>query len=358
VWREASQADWSRSFPLYGAKPIGFKCDRFRFKPLNCDSEAALLKKINMKNRVLSIDGGGMKALATAQILIALEQRLKGRIADYIDFASGTSAGGLTIAMLLHPKKYTAQDISDLFEQYGSTIFSTNALRTALSYVYGSKYSAKGIESVLAKYMGNTRLSELTKPAIITAYDLVRRNVKIFAQTDYSKYGSLGDFLLKDVCRATSAAQTYFKPAYILSCSGQPYHLIDGGNSMNNPALAAYSEIRAKPHNVHILSLGTGSVEKPYHHMDANGDIDWIKPSIDIMMSSSSEVVDFHLQNIFSEYAQNYDRIQWNHFGKASVEMDCATPANNRALIELGKHVAIAYSSTLDKVADSWMAKR
>ena len=55
-------------------------------------------------------------------------------------------------------------------------------------------------------------------------------------------HNNVKEYLLKDICRATSAAPTYFKPASIKSQFGNKMALIDGGVFANNPALCAYIE--------------------------------------------------------------------------------------------------------------------
>jgi patatin-like phospholipase/acyl hydrolase len=69
--------------------------------------------------------------------------------------------------------------------------------------------------------------------------------------------------MVRDVCRATSAAPTYFETAKVKSLSNVSYALIDGGVFVNNPALSAYSEVRTSTGNptakdMLIVSLGTG----------------------------------------------------------------------------------------------------
>jgi len=62
--------------------------------------------------------------------------------------------------------------------------------------------------------------------------------------TSHNAKQPIKNFYVKDVCRATSAAPTYFEPAQINSFYNQQYTLIDGGVYANNPALCAYAEAR------------------------------------------------------------------------------------------------------------------
>lgn len=62
-----------------------------------------------MKN-ILSIDGGGIRGVIPAMVLVVLEEILQkkcndpdARIAEYFDFIAGTSTGGILACILLYP---------------------------------------------------------------------------------------------------------------------------------------------------------------------------------------------------------------------------------------------------------------
>jgi patatin-like phospholipase/acyl hydrolase len=164
---------------------------------------------------------------------------------------------------------------------------------------------------------------------------------------------------VKDICRATSAAPTYFQPAKIKSMYGQTFGLIDGGMFANNPALCAYAEARKlafaeifkthqKPNyptanDMIILSIGTGAEAKPYSYRKlANaGKIGWVSPIIDILLSANAETVDQQLDQIFQTLGQrnqkNYHRINPS-LRDASPAMDNVRKTNIEALIQAGLH--------------------
>ena len=132
---------------------------------------------------------------------------------------------------------------------------------------------------------------------------------------------------IKDIARATSAAPTYFAPAHIESLNGQIYSLVDGGMFANNPALCAYAEARKtlfskvlkdadkkdKPtaQDMIIVSLGTGSVKKQYHYNDFKhaGEIKWLEPVIDILMSGNSETVAYQLTQMYLTLDEDLSKI-------------------------------------------------
>jgi patatin-like phospholipase/acyl hydrolase len=175
--------------------------------------------------------------------------------------------------------------------------------------------------------------------------------------TSHNAQQPLKNFYVKDVCRATSAAPTYFEPAQINSFYNQQFTLIDGGVYANNPALCAYAEARKinfstilndslKPdypsiNDMIIISIGTGTVLKPYHFEDFDnaGKLKWIAPLIDILLSSNVETVDYQIQKMYETLgkrnAQNYHRIMPD-LKKASPEMDDTSKKNIANLIQAG----------------------
>jgi len=225
------------------------------------------------------------------------------------------------------------------------------------------------IKHALDDYFGDTKLSELLKPCLITAYDIRNRKAHFFNKTDTKS--EIRNFYVKDMARATSAAPTYFETARIKSIFNTPYSLIDGGVFANNPAMCAYSEARTidfakitgnplKPilpfaKDMLILSMGTGTVKKPYYYDKAKdwGAVQWIKPIIDIMMSGNSETVDFQLKQIFetTNSPDNYIRIQPDLYN-ANSDMDDASKENLNALKNAGLKYIEDNKEHLDSIVD------
>lgn len=329
--------------------------------------------------KILSIDGGGIRGIIPGQILVSLEKKLQtvtsnpdARIAHYFDFFAGSSTGGILTCLLLCPDdknplmpKFTAKQAVDLYINNGTKIFDTSFWQNITNGLLDEKYPSAPIEKILLKYFGKAKLSNLLKPCIITAYDIMERKTHFFAQHDYNRKGDGGDFYIRDVCRATSAAPTYFEAALVKSISGVSYPLIDGGIFANDPALCAYSEVRnAKglptAKDMFILSIGTGGENKSYDYADAKnwGALGWIKPVIDIMMSASAETTHYHLLKMFAAQGnqRNYMRIQPSSLGNAKPDMDDASPNNLIALKEVGIKTAETYNDDLDTIVDILLA--
>ncbi len=315
--------------------------------------------------KILSIDGGGIRGIIPGQVLIALETKIQqrtgdpnARVAEYFDFFAGTSTGGILTCILLCPSaddpkkaRFSAKEAVDLYVNNGNKIFNASAWHkfTSLDGVLAEKYEAKGLYSCLDKYFGDLKLSQLLKPCIITSYDIQNRQTKFFAQHDFQLQGSVADFFVKDVCRATSAAPTYFETELITSISGTPYACVDGGVFANNPSLCAYSEVRNAKDNptakdMFIVSIGTGSQDQPYQYSKAKkwGEIGWVKPVLNIMMSGAAEITNYHMIKMFSAggYIANYVRVQPSNLGDANPQMDDASAENIAALIKVGVETA------------------
>ncbi len=326
--------------------------------------------------RILSIDGGGIRGIVAGQVLIALEQKLQAksgnaeaRLADFFDFFAGTSTGGILTSIYLCPSagdpkkaRFSAREAVNLYIENGGKIFSVSLRKRLQSGdgVLDEKYEVDELNKALQNYFGDLRLSELLKPCIVPAYDIEKRRAHYFAQHNYQMKGDSHDFLVRDVCRATSAAPTYFEAALVKSFSNELYPLIDGGVFANNPALSAYAEVRNAEGNptakdMFLVSLGTGSQNKSYPYESAKnwGSAGWVRPIIDIMMDGASETTDYHLTRVFSAGGQSnqYVRIQPADLGGADSSIDDASPANINALVQAGTQTAQQFDAQLERIA-------
>ncbi len=316
--------------------------------------------------RILSIDGGGIRGIIPGQVLVSLEQKLQQisnnpdyRIADAFDLIAGTSTGGILTCLYLCPDKnigrpkFSASEAVDLYLQHGDNIFDVSIFRRveSLDGVAEAKYSADALEKALKDYLGDIKLSDLRKSCLITSYDIKNRKAKFFNSADIEKQGSGNDFYLRDVARATSAAPTYFEPANISSLDRQVYPLIDGGVFANNPTMCACveafnSDPKLQVSDLHVLSVGTGEVDKSYHYSEAKnwGQIGWLGPVVDIIMSGVSETVDYQMNKLFTSagYTDQYLRLQLDlkKFSDVDSSMDNASEENMRALERAGQKLA------------------
>jgi hypothetical protein len=85
-----------------------------------------------------------------------------------------------------------------------------------------------------------------------------------------------------------------------------------------------------------ILSIGTGKERKKYDYNKAKGWglVGWARPVVDLLLSSSAEVVDYQMRQLFRSTGQgNYIRLE-PALAKAKADMDNASPANIQKLTD------------------------
>lgn len=326
--------------------------------------------------KVLSIDGGGIRGIIPAVVLIELERRTGRPISELFDLVAGTSTGGilglgLTLPSLSDPSRprYSARDMLDLYEKQGPRIFKRKLLGgTLIGAVVGDeKYPSDGIESVLESYFGEARLADALTDVVISAYETYKRTPFFFKSAKARgvrarrapappMIDNCSNFRVRDAARATSAAPTYFEPKRLPvndpSDINVEYSLIDGGVYLNNPAISAYIEARKmfpEADDVLVVSLGTGSNTRPYR-WDQVKDwslVEWVRPVLNIMMDGQSDATDYQLALLLNgedriaaegDKARRYFRFD-RPLEMARDDMDDVSPVNLRALKEVGQMI-------------------
>jgi len=320
------------------------------------------------KTTILSLDGGGIRGIITCIILRYMEEQLQlldhptAKLGDYFDLVAGSSTGGLIASIILCPDehrkaKYSIQKGLELYAEKGGDIFQVSFWERLVNPfgLLNEKISQEALEKNLNDFFGNLELKELIKPCLITSYDIENRRAKLF--NSWNAHLNTDNFYVKDVCRATSAAPTYFTPVQIKSMYGQIFSLIDGGMFANNPALCAYAEARKIPfaevlknhqktnhpsvNDMIIVSIGTGIESKSYSFkkLQKAGKIGWVNPIIDILMSANAETVDYQLCQMFQTLGtrnqKNYYRLNPS-LKNASPAMDNVKRSNIENLIQAG----------------------
>lgn len=335
------------------------------------------------KIRILSLDGGGIRGIITCVILKYIEEQLQkldhpnAKIGDYFDLVAGSSTGGLITGLILFPDnnnkaRFSIQEALELYAKKGEEIFNVNFWGHLLNPfgLFNEKISQKSLEKQLAEVFGNLELKELIKPCLITSYDISSRKAKFFCSHEAAL--PLENFYVKDVCRATSAAPTYFEPAKIKSLYNQEYTFVDGGVYANNPAMCAFAEARKIPFSKYlqdnskpdypnikdmmIVSVGTGHVLKPYSFKEFEnaGKLKWITPLIDILLTGNAETVDYYLYKMFETLGarnrKNYYRLM-PELKNASPEMDDTSKKNIYELIQAGLYYVDQNREMLNAIA-------
>jgi len=292
--------------------------------------------------RILSIDGGGIRGIVPAVVLMHLEQTLQqltnnsdARLVDFFDLFSGTSTGSMIVAGLLAPNKdnrpaYSAKEIVDLYFNNASVIFQDSLLQDIKSVagLLNVKYNPEGIESVFQQHFPDAELKELLKPTLIPVYDLTRGKNYFFRQQK-AQVSARHNYYLKDVLRSATSAITYFPPMQISTIDGTRKRcFIDGGIFANNPALSAYAEFRYHNPELHskdtmMLSLGTG---KQGTHLDCEstqnwGALEWREPAGNLFANAVADANHYQLRAVYDSMP-NYLRLDgfFNDADKSSLD--------------------------------------
>ncbi|XP_041959745.1 85/88 kDa calcium-independent phospholipase A2 isoform X2 [Alosa sapidissima] len=245
-------------------------------------------------DRLLCLDGGGIKGLVLIQLLIALEREAGRPIRELFDWVAGTSTGGILALAVIHGKSMPY--LRCLYFRMKEQVFK------------GSRpYESAPLEDFLKKEFGeNTKMTDVKHPRVMVTSVLADRHpgeLHIFRNYDPPAlqcdppYASTATFkpltipegwededvlivgytvepprkrrkvtdeeqLVWRAARSSGAAPTYFRPMG---------RFLDGGLLANNPTLDAMTEIhhhnkalKAQGRDVEVrklgvvLSLGTG----------------------------------------------------------------------------------------------------
>jgi uncharacterized protein len=247
--------------------------------------------------RILSVDGGGLRGLVPALVLLDLERRtekLRGEkrpLSDYFHLFAGTSTGGLIALGLTAPSRddptrpaMDAAQLVSLYRDRARTIFPPRfrLLRTLRGFVM-PKFSNRPLRRVVEEEIGTPPLSKALRDVLITSYDMTDHRPRFFKRWTAGKDGR-PDPSMADAAMATSCAPTYLPPWVVAGKA-----LVDGGVFAANPTVAAIAEAlkrqtdhpaRLEPHELFVVSLGTGFYKAGYEPrlLRGWGALAWIWP--------------------------------------------------------------------------------
>tara|TARA_X000000368_G_C23019914_1_gene707468 strand:+ start:578 stop:1474 length:897 start_codon:yes stop_codon:yes gene_type:complete len=204
------------------------------------------------KKYLLSMDGGGVRTIASITFLKRLEKELGIKIHDKFDFFIGTSAGAIS-CLALAVNQASTVDLEDIWAPRNlKKTMQSSSWELKLGLLQSNpKYNNEGKREVLNKYFGNSVLGDSLKPVAALSYDVEKRTPVLFRS--YLKEDK--NLSLVDVADATSAAPIYYPTAKV----GERY-LIDGAIVANHPVLHGYVEAKKlfPDSELRVLSIGTG----------------------------------------------------------------------------------------------------
>ena len=287
---------------------------------------------------IISIDGGGIRGIVTAAILDYIERKIQEiqgdnriRIGNLVDLVAGTSTGSIVGALMLVPAetspwaKYTMKEVIDLYFNLGTEVFkpsTKNNLKTLWGLI-GPQFPASNIDNPLLSQFNHYKLKDLIKPCLFTGYDIDRRTVNIYTNSDKDR--KYAEYYVKDIIRGSTAIPSVFPPAYFKE--GIDINtIVDGGVFAGNPSMIAYIEAfktlfgkmdnvaNLDPNQVLMISLGTGKSQRvsyPFNTVKRWGKAQWLMPVLDVLLSSNTDTVDYEMCMMFKAVLRNdnYKRI-------------------------------------------------
>lgn len=282
--------------------------------------------------RILAIDGGGIRGLIPAVVLEHIEAETNRPISDFFHMIAGTSTGGILATALSANKQgkpfASASRLRGLYENRGQRIFRRSLWKRLESVggLLGEKYDSRFLRDEVEDVVGAARLSDVGTDLIVTTYDIEERTPHFFKSwrargetrdvipefSDPRETAKDRDFRLVDVAVATSAVPAFFEPVSAVAGSGRETCLVDGGVFANNPAMCGYSAARRiyhGSHDIYLVSLGTGKLERSIRCEDAEdwGVVEWLRPLIDVVFDGMSDVTNYHLRLLLDS---DFERVQ------------------------------------------------
>ena len=206
-------------------------------------------KKKDFK-KVLSLDGGGVRGLASVIFLKQLEKETGKTVFELFDYFIGVSAGGLN-ALHFTINKTSAEKLEDFWTKDNLAMSMQKSFWGQAIFLNSKpKYNNESRTALLKNYFENKLIAHSDKPVSVLAYDVERRKPRLISSYDNSNISVIS------AIKATSAAPLYYPTVKIEDGSW----LIDGGVVANNPSLIGYNEARKhfKTSNIKVFSVGTG----------------------------------------------------------------------------------------------------
>jgi patatin-like phospholipase/acyl hydrolase len=245
-----------------------------------------------------------------------------------------------------------------LYFKEGQKIFNRSgwyAIRSGWS-IFDAKFQAEGIEEVLQTYFGEARLKEVLTEVLITSYETQDIVKPWFFKSARAKKDASYDFPLKLVGRATSAAPTYFEPAYAEKNGfSEGLNFIDGGVFANNPSMCAYVEAKNLFPNeeVMLVSLGTGALTRKISYEESKdwGVAEWARPILNVVFDGVADTIHYQLSQLLGK--EQYMQFEVSLKDGGSDDMDDASLTNMRVLKNLAEELIRKRQDDLDKLCET-----
>jgi hypothetical protein len=224
---------------------------------------------------ILAIDGGGLRGIIPATLLIKLEQETGKKTRECFDFVAGTSSGAILAAGIA--AGIPASEMLDVFMKDAPRIFTQRPLdfNIILRVVRGWMYEPQNLHDVLVERLGSAAgwtLNNAPIDLLISAVALTDGHPWYFVKDDPQNARTTGELKLVDCVVGSSSEPTYFRPwempddGPVLRAAGRHIGTVVGGgvgvtgNPVYQACVEAFDYAQGyDPKETLVVSLGTGS---------------------------------------------------------------------------------------------------
>lgn len=304
----------------------------------------------------LALSGGGYKGLFSTHVLVELEKQLGCRIAKKFDLIAGTSIGGvIALALAL---EIPAEDIEKLFLENGKKIFKKRFFASN-GLFFKSKYSQKGLYSVLSEIFRDKKISDLKHRVLITSINYTDGKPQMFKTPHNDSLIKDANMKIIDVAMSTSAAPMFFPINSI-----EEGDFVDGGLVANHPGFFAMVEaekyLNQKIEDIYQLHIGTISqkfTSSSSKYVLASSFFSWREKLFNLLFSCQEQSTDFLLKKYLGDKYYSIDSLAVENQAKR-IALDKVSKTSSKILRQKGDAAVKEYfGSEHYKILKEYQAK-
>lgn len=254
--------------------------------------------------RILSIDGGGIRAIFTAVIIKRITEEVPDLLEETLFFA-GTSTGSLLAMGLAYG--IPPVEMVEIFRAFGKEVLEASIVQR-VGQVVGAKYDILNVRKILTPYLGAAILEDYLsfkqKYVLVPTFHLdgVIDDVRTWKPKFFHNFpgpdSDGGEMAVNVILRSTAT------PAYFASYQGY----IDGSIVARDPSMAALAQTlneeggNQEIENVRLLSFGTGNYPRYLGSRKQDwGFGRWAWPLISLMTDGDMGVNSYYCLQILGE---------------------------------------------------------